>query len=139
MTPHDTDDQVAVPAAGDVITHERTFTVDEVREFGRITGDQQAIHTEPDDDGRLVVQGLLTGSLMTKIGGDLSYIARTMEYEFLQPVYTGESITCEWTVESATERDDRYVLDNAVVYRNEDDEIVADARTAGLIWKSNSP
>lgn len=138
MTPGDTDEQPTVPTAGDVITHERTFSVEAVREFGKITGDQQAIHTELDDDGRLVVQGLLTGSLMTKIGGDLNYIARTMEYEFLQPVYTGESITCEWTVESRTDRDDRYLLDNVVVYRNEVGDTVADARTAGLIWKSDS-
>lgn len=124
-----------IPAKGDVITHERTFTAEEVREFGEITGDQQSIHTQPDDVGRLVVHGLLTGSLMTKIGGDLSYIARTMEYEFLRPVHTGERIACEWTVESITERDDRYVLENDVVYQNESGEVVIEASTTGLIWK----
>lgn len=128
-------DGADIPAAGDVFTHSRTFTTEDVREFGTITGDQQSIHTEPDEAGRLVVQGLLTGSLMTKIGGDLSYIARTMEYEFLQPVYTGESITCEWTVETRTEQDDRYRLENDVVFRNEDGEVVVEASTTGLIWK----
>lgn len=124
-----------IPDVGDVLTHERTFTVEEVREFGQFTGDQQSIHTEPDEDGRLIVQGLLSGSLMTKIGGDLSYIARTMEYEFRNPVYTGETITCEWTVESRTEEADRYLLENDVVYRNERGDVVIDARTTGLIWK----
>lgn len=132
MTPAGVD----IPPEGDVITHERTFTVEEVREFGQITGDQQPIHTELDDDGRLVVQGLLSGSLMTNIGGDLNYMARTMEYEFRKPVYTGEAITCEWTVESITEREDRYRLENDVVYRNENDETVIDARTTGVIWKN---
>lgn len=130
-----TDGQTSVPEEGDVLTYKRTFTVEEVREFGRLTGDDQPIHTEPDDEGRLVVQGLLTGSLMTKIGGDLNYIARTMDYEFLKPVHTGETLTCEWTVESKTEREDRYLLENDVVYRNESDDIVIDARTTGLIWK----
>lgn len=124
------------PAEGDVITHERTFTAEEVYEFSKITGDQQSIHTEPDEEGRLVVHGLLTGSLMTKIGGDLSYIARTMEYEFRKPVYTGESITCEWTVESKMEQKDRYLLENDVVYRNESGDVVVDAKTTGLIWKT---
>lgn len=123
------------PDEGDVFTHRRAFTKEDVLEFGEITGDDQAIHTEPDDAGRLVVQGLLTGSLMTKIGADLSYIAQAMEYSFQRPVYTGERITCEWTVESIGERDDRYELDNSVLYRNDDDELVVDARTTGLIWK----
>lgn len=135
MTADGVDERSTIPEAGTVITHARTFTAEDVREFGKLTGDQQAIHTEPDDDGRLVVQGLLTGSLMTKIGGDLSYIARTMDYEFRRPVYTGERITCTWTVASNTEQADRYVLENEVVYVNERDEVVVEASTRGLIWK----
>lgn len=124
-----------VPEEGDVITYERTFTNEDVLQFGEITRDQQDIHTEPDEEGRLVVQGLLTGSLMTKIGGDLNYIARTMTYEFERPVYTGETITCEWTVESRVDESDRHLLENHVVYRNEADEVVVDATTRGLIWR----
>ena len=130
-------DDLEVPETGDLITHERTFTAEDVSEFGEITGDQQSIHTDPDEEGRLIVQGLLTGSLMTKIGGDLSYIARTMEYEFLKPVYTGVAITCEWTVESKTEREDRYLLDNRVIYRDGDGTVVLEAYTSGLIWKAD--
>lgn len=126
---------VNVPSEGDVFTHERAFTVEEVREFGEMTGDRQSIHTDPDEDGRLVVQGLLSGSLMTKIRSDLSYIARTMAYDFRRPVYTGETITCEWIVESKTETTDRYQFDNYVSYRNEGDEDVISAQTSGLIWK----
>lgn len=126
-----------VPAEGDVITRERTFTVDDVREFGAITGDQQSIHTDPDEDGRLVVQGLLTGSLMTEIGGEMGYIARSMELEFRKPVYTGDSITCECTVDATAERDDRYDLEIDVEFRNESGAVVADAHTTGLVWKDN--
>lgn len=135
MTSRGSDERTDVPGEGSVITYERTFTAEDVLAFGEFTGDQQAIHTEPDDEGRLFVQGLLTGSLMTKIGGDLSFIARTMDFEFRRPVFTGETITCEWTVESKTEREDRYLLDNAVVFFNERGEIVVDAGTSGLIWK----
>lgn len=124
-----------VPEEGDVLTYRRAFTTDEVRDFGEITGDQQAIHTEPDEDGRLVVQGLLTGSLMTKIGGDLRFIARTMAFEFRQPVRTGEAVTCEWTVDSREEREDRYLYEGSVVFSNEDGEVVADASVSGLVRK----
>ena len=132
-------DQPTVPQQGDVITRERVFTPEEVREFGTLTGDTQEIHTDPDEDGRLIVQGLLSGSIMTKIGGDLGYIARTLEYEFLKPVYTGESITCELTVSAVTEQDDRYQLENDVVFRNETDDIVIEAHSRGLIWKPTNP
>jgi acyl dehydratase len=138
MPTEEPDERADIPTEGDVITHERIFTAEDVREFGEITGDQQSIHTDPDEDGRLIAQGLLTGSLMTKIGGDLSYIAQTMEYEFRRPVFTGETITCEWTVESVAEREDRYLLENDVVYHNGDDEIVVDASTTGLIWKDET-
>ncbi|WP_436346053.1 MaoC/PaaZ C-terminal domain-containing protein [Natronorubrum sp. FCH18a] len=125
----------SVPKEGDERTYERTFTTAEVREFGELSGDQQAIHTEPNEDGELVVQGLLTASLSTKIGGDLSYLARRMELEFVRPVYTGERITCTWRNESVVERDDRYEIESGVVCTNGDDEIVLEGAISGLIWK----
>lgn len=133
-----TTDGSSIPDEGDVITRERTYTTEDVREFGALTGDQRSIHADPDEDGRVVVQGLLTGSLMTKIGGDLGYIARTVDFEFRKPVYTGESITCECTVDSKAERDDRYHLEIDVNFRNESGAVVADARTTGLIRKDES-
>ncbi|MFC7233441.1 MaoC/PaaZ C-terminal domain-containing protein [Saliphagus sp. GCM10025308] len=123
------------PEEGEVHTYERTFTKADVHQFGEVSGDQQAIHTEPDEAGRLVVQGLLTATLPTKIGGDLSYIAKTMEFDFLQPVYTGDTIRCELTTETVEERDDRYSLSNSVVCTNENDETVMEAHIDGLIWK----
>jgi acyl dehydratase len=123
------------PEEGDVHTYERTFTKEDVEKFGEVSGDQQAIHTEPDEDGRLVVQGLLTATLPTKIGGDLSYIARTMEFDFLKPVYTGNTITCKWTNETVEEREDRYSITSSVVCSSEDDKTVMEAHIDGLIWK----
>ena len=117
-------------------TYERTFTDEDVRRFGEVSGDQQSIHTDPDEEGRLVVQGLLTATLPTKIGGDLSYIARTMEFEFRKPVYTGNTIRCEWTNESVEEREDRYAVTSSVVCTNEDGETVMEAHIDGLVWKS---
>src|SRR5699024_9962136 len=120
---------------GDVHTYERTFTNEDVRQFGEASEDQQAIHTQPDEEGRLTVQGLLTATLPTKIGGDLSYIARTMEFDFLKPVYTGNTITCEWTNEMVEEREDRYDVASSVVCYDEDEETVMEAHIDGLIWK----
>jgi acyl dehydratase len=123
------------PEEGDVYTYERTFTTEDVRRFGEVSGDQQAIHTEPDEEGRLIVQGLLTATLPTKIGGDLSYIARKLEFDFRRPVYTGSTVRCEWTTETVDEREDRYDVTSSIVCYNEDDERVMDARCDGIIRK----
>jgi len=123
------------PAVGETFTVERTFTTEDVRRFADVTNDTQPIHTEPDEAGRLVVHGLLTGSLLTDIGGDLQVLARRMAFEFRRPVRTGERITCTWTVESVEERPDRYTLDNDVAFRDEDGETVATARVEGIVRK----
>lgn len=124
------------PEEGDVYTHERTFSNEDVRQFGEISGDQQRIHTEPDAGGRLVVQGLLTATIPTKIGGDLGFIARSMEFDFLKPVRTGDQITCEMTNEFVEERADRYNVRSTVVCTNGDDERVMEAHVAGIIRKA---
>lgn len=98
-------------------------------------GDSQPIHTDPDEEGRLVVQGLLTATIPTKIGGDLEFIARRMEFEFRRPVYTGQRIVCELTIESVEEREDRYDASAAVVCRREGEEPVLRGEVDGVIWK----
>ena len=83
---------------GAVSVYERCFTLEEVRNFQRISGDAGQHHTQPDAEGRLVVHGLLTATLPTKLGGDLDFLAREMQFEFLRPVFTGDSLRCEMTL-----------------------------------------
>jgi acyl dehydratase len=123
------------PAAGDIHTYERTFTPEDVQRFAEVSGDTQAIHTEPDEEGQLVVQGLLTATLPTKIGGDLEVLATRMEFEFHRPVHTGETITCVWTNESVTEREDRYELSVSLSCTNEAGTEVMAGETDGIVWK----
>ena len=52
---------------GDVITWKRIFTEDDIRQFGRFSGDEGIHHIQTDDQGRLMAQGLLTATLPTKI------------------------------------------------------------------------
>ncbi|WP_373895575.1 enoyl-CoA hydratase [Virgibacillus natechei] len=80
---------------GDVITFERSFTEEEVKLFSQVSGDEGSHHVTPDEKGRLVVQGLLTATLPTKVGGDYNVMARTMNFEFLKPVFTDDTIKCD--------------------------------------------
>lgn len=84
---------------GDIITFERAFTVRDVELFTEISGDEGIHHITPDEQGRLVVQGLLTATLPTKVGGDHNVLARMMNFEFLRPVFTGDTIICEVKIE----------------------------------------
>ena len=92
------------PERGDVHTLVRTFDADDVDAFANVTGDDQDRHTSPDAEGRRLVQGLLTASLLTDVGGDLEMLARSMEFHFLRPVYAGDTLRCRWRNERVDER-----------------------------------
>lgn len=83
---------------GDTLSWQRTFTEEDIRLFARFSGDEGEHHLEPDEKGRLMVHGLLTATLPTKIGGDLNFIARQMIFQFLRPVFAGDTISCEVTL-----------------------------------------
>ncbi|WP_435178391.1 MaoC/PaaZ C-terminal domain-containing protein [Halorussus sp. AFM4] len=123
------------PEEGDTRTVERTFTSEDVRQFADLSGDEQPRHLEPDEEGRLLVHGLLTATLPTEIGADLQVLGRSMAFDFHAPVYTGETVTCEMTVESVDEREDRYDVAASVTCRNGDDETVLTGEVDGLVWK----
>lgn len=89
---------------GKVILFERTFTKEDVKRFTKLSKDEGRHHTTPDEVDRLVVQGLLTATLPTKIGGDYNIYARTMNFEFLRPVFTEDTIVCEVKVQRYEKR-----------------------------------
>jgi 3-hydroxybutyryl-CoA dehydratase len=118
---------------GDIIAWERTFTVEEVRQFGQLTGDQGIHHIEHDEQGKLMVQGLLTATLPTKIGGDMNYIAREMAFEFLRPVFTGDTIRCEVAITHLEKVDGRINMSCDGICHNQNGKEVLRFRTKGII------
>ena len=118
---------------GDISSWERTFTVEDVRQFGQISGDLGIHHVEPDEQGRLLVQGLLTATLPTKRGGDLNFIARKMVFEFLRPVFTGDAIRCENTIESIEKQEGRSLVEASFVCRNQHGKEVLTGHVSGII------
>lgn len=123
------------PCAGEIRKRRRTFTLEDVRTFGELSGDQQPIHTEPDEQGRLITQGLLTATLPTQIGGELEVLARSVTLEFEQPVYTGQRITCVWKTETVTESSAGTELTASVRCYNESGDRVLSGAVDGLIRK----
>lgn len=118
---------------GDIFSYQRTFTDDAIIQFGELTGDKGRHHVERDDKGRIMAQGLLTASIGTKIGGDLNYIAREMVSEFIRPVFSGDTITCEVTITKAEDAGGYTAVAMASVYRNQHGKEVLVGTSHGII------
>ncbi|MBO1579225.1 MULTISPECIES: MaoC family dehydratase [Bacillus] len=118
---------------GDTFQYERTFTEEEVLEFAGLTGDKGRHHMEYDEQRRLMVHGLLTASIGTKIGGDLHYIARELVSEFIRPVFTGDTITCDLTFTSVEQMEGYKKVSIESVYRNQKGKEVLIGSSRGII------
>lgn len=120
--------------AGDIITYERTFTIKDVELFTEISGDEGIHHLTPDDQGRLVVQGLLTATLPTKIGGDNNVLARNMNFEFLRPVFTGDTIICKVKIEKyERQENNRTAINASFLCENQNEKEVLKGEFSGVI------
>ncbi|MDK2887354.1 MAG: 3-hydroxybutyryl-CoA dehydratase [Thermoanaerobacter sp.] len=125
---------------GDTVTFYRTFTDGDVASFLGITGDFNPIHLDPRAavhcgfQGR-VVPGLLTGSMLTHAGGTLlpePYPAKKMTFQFLAPVYIGETICARVTV---TEKDpQKNKLTLKMTCTNQKGQVVLEAEVSGKIF-----
>ncbi len=91
------------PVAGERVAFSRTLTEADVALFVGVTWDVNPLHT---DDGyaaktrfkRRIAPGLLTASMLTHLGGLWAFLATEMRFEFVGPVYIGETVTAECEV-----------------------------------------
>ncbi len=118
---------------GDIVAWERTFTEEDIRLFGRLSGDQGVQHVTPDEQGRLMVQGLLTATLPTKIGGDINFTARKMTFEFHRPVFAGDMIRCQVTITKLEPGGAHMQLSCTFECRNQFDKPVLSGEAHGVI------
>ena len=118
---------------GDVLACERTFTEDDVRRFAEQSGDAGEHHLRPDESGRLMVHGLLTATLPTKIGGQINFIARQLTFRFQRPVYSGDTVRCEVTIEELTDAGPYTQLKSSWVCRNQHGKEVMTGEAEGVI------
>lgn len=120
---------------GQTFTFRRTFTEGDVALFCGVTGDYNPYHTDEifiqeSWFGRKIIPGLLTASMITHIGGMIGFLATEMDFEFVQAVYVGDTITCVITI---IEKDEakRLVMAQAT-YVNQDNAEVLRARFKGF-------
>ena len=120
---------------GETFTFRRTFTEGDLSQFCGVTGDYNPYHI--DDSfvkdswfGRRIVPGLLTGSMLTHIGGLLGFLATEMEFKYLMPVFVGDTVTCEVVI---AEKDETARQMRAeATFTNQDGAVVLTARFRGF-------
>lgn len=85
---------------GEKVAFSRTLTEADAALFIGVTWDVNPYHTDDNYTaqtrfGRRIVPGLLTASLLTHLGGLWAFLATEMSFEFLGPVYIGDTVTAE--------------------------------------------
>jgi 3-hydroxybutyryl-CoA dehydratase len=108
---------------GQAFTFRRTFTEGDVALFCGVTGDYNPYHQDETFAaeswyGRLTIPGLLTGSMLTHIGGMLGFLATEMSFEYLAPVFVGDTITCTVTISEKDEEKRR--IEATTTFVNQD-------------------
>jgi len=119
---------------GDVFVVSRTFSERDTAAFAELSRDYNPVHF----DGRFaelrfkdrISHGLLVGSLLTEVGGQIGCLASGMTFSFRKPVYFGDTIVCRFTV---TELDERLRAKAVAVFTNQDEEVVIEAHLTGIL------
>jgi acyl dehydratase len=120
---------------GDTFTVRRTFTEELVHAFGALSRDYNPVHYDrrfasAKGFAGLICHGLLVGSLITEIGGQIGWLATGMELRFLKPVYFGDTVTCRLTL---LEVDERGRARARAAFTNQDGTSVIEATLTGRL------
>lgn len=120
---------------GGTFTYRRTFTEGDLALFCGISGDYNPYHQDDQFareswfEGR-TLPGLLTASMMTHIGGMLGFLATEMSFEYLGPVYPGDTVTC--TVTIAEKDEEKRRMTGEAEFTNQEDTLVLRASFSGF-------
>lgn len=120
---------------GDTFVHTRRFTRKDTENFGDLTRDYNPVHydlrwTEVKGFRGLICHGLIVGSMICEIGGQIGWLATGMNFKFLRPVYMGDTITCRMQITAIGSRG-RAEAD--ALFTNETGETVGRAQLSGRI------
>lgn len=119
---------------GDEFKFSRTFTQADLSLFVGLTGDFNIFHTNAElskkygFDG-LILPGMLTGSLITHIGGLMGFLAKKLSFKFIKPVYPNDTVTIVATIiESIKEKKHMVIKGN---YFNQNNTKVLECEVVG--------
>lgn len=120
---------------GDVFAVSRTFVEQDVLDFSYITKNYNPVYSDEKFvkakklKGK-VCPGLLVGSLVTEIGGQIGWLASKLDLRFKKPVHLGDTITCSFTISCMAGKG---LTEAKSVCRNQRGEVVLEAFLKGYI------
>lgn len=122
-------------AKGDVFIVSRTFTPSEIQAFADLSKDYNPVHfderfTSAKGFDGPICHGLLVGSLLTEIGGQIGWLASVMAFRFRRPVYPGDTVTCAFTI---TDVNARGRAEAEAVWTNQHGAKVLEASLSGFL------
>lgn len=122
-------------STGTAFSVTRTFSESEDAQFADITRDYNPVHFDPRFVGikkfiNRICHGLLVGSLITEIGGQIGWLASGMSFRFKHPVYFGDTVTCTMTI---VDIDEKGKAKADAVFVNQDDIVVLTAHLTGRL------
>jgi 3-hydroxybutyryl-CoA dehydratase len=120
---------------GQRASYERTFKVRDVELFAELSGDRGEHHVQPDREGRIMLHGLLTATVPTKMGGDINYIAREMSFEFLRPVFAGDTVRADSVITKVEPGEGHQKVSIDFACYNQHGKEVMRGKTSGIIRK----
>ena len=120
---------------GDVFLVSRRFTRQDMMQFADISKDYNPVHfdkrfAEIKNFPTPICHGLLVGSLITEIGGQIGWLASGADFKFLKPVFFDDTITCQCHI---THIDEKNRAKAEASFINEKGEIVIECSIGGVI------
>lgn len=120
---------------GDSFSVQRTFTEKDVLQFAEVSRDYNPVHfnegfARVKKFDACISHGLLVGSLITEIGGQIGWLASGMRFKFIKPVYFGETINCQLTI---VDIDEKGRARAEAVLTNEKNTIILEAVLEGIV------
>ncbi len=119
--------------SGQRLIYRRGIGNEDIRAFAELSGDRGDHHVTPDEQGRLVAHGLLVISTATRMGSDIHYLAHTMTWMFIRPVYGGDEVEARVELKRVEEQPDRLDVEMVVRIVNQNGQQVVRGESTGVI------
>lgn len=119
--------------SGQRLIYRRRIGNEDIRAFAELSGDRGDHHVTPDEQGRLIAHGLLVISTATRLGSDIHYLAHTMTWMFIRPVYGGDEVEARVELKRVQEQADRLDVEMAVRIVNQHGQQVVRGESTGVI------
>jgi acyl dehydratase len=120
---------------GDEFVLRRTFSEADTRRFGDLSRDFNPVHYDRGFAGArgfpdLICHGLLVGGMLCELGGQVAWLASSISFRFVKPVYFGDTVTCRIRITDVTPR---YRARATARFENQHGTLVMEAAMEGVI------